>query len=115
MGNELVGDLKQDIIRCYNLINQRLFNVGTKWVKVEFTGCFIFILAKHRRVAGNAIIDRKMPIMSRMIDVVLLDEFKENLITELSLQFNFDIQCIFKDYDPQTELSGTLIVLNNPL
>ncbi len=115
MGGEYFGDIKQDIIRCYNQINQKLFNVGTKWVKVEISGCYIFIVAKHRRAAGNAVIDRKVPFLSRMVDVVLLDEFKENIRTELSRQFNFDIQSVLKDYDPHTELAGTLIVLNKPL
>ncbi|KLU63583.1 hypothetical protein CEB3_c00380 [Peptococcaceae bacterium CEB3] len=114
-GDDYLGDVKQEIIRCYNQVNQRIFNIGTKWVKVELSDHYIFVIAKHRRVAGNAIVDQKLPILSRMVDVVLLDEFKESLNIELSRQLNLDIETVLKDYDPLTELAGTLIVLNKPL
>lgn len=107
------GDLKQEIIRSYNQVNQKLFNIGTKWVRVEFLGRYILILAKHRRLPASLVMDRKMPVLSRMFDMVLLDDFKENLQAELNGKLGLKIACILKDYNPQNELAGTIIVLDD--
>lgn len=108
------GDLKQELIRVYNQVNQRMYHIGTKWVRVELLGRYILILAKHRRLPASVVLDRKMPVLSRMFDVVLLDEFKENFKSALTAKFQLEVECILKDYDPQNELAGTLIVLRNP-
>lgn len=112
---ESQGNLKQDIIRLYNQINQEMFNIGTKWVKIEIFGRYILILAKHRRIPSSTLLDKKAPILSRMIDVILLDEFKDKLKFEFSNKFEFEIDYILKDYDPINEMAGTLIVLRNSL
>ncbi|MCS5695713.1 DUF2294 domain-containing protein [Desulfofundulus thermocisternus] len=109
------GELKQELIKVYNQVNKELYNIGTRWVRVELAGRYILIVASHRRLPSGRVLNGKMPVIARMFDILLLDEFKEKFKDALTARFKFEIECILKDYDPGSELAGTLIVLRNPV
>jgi hypothetical protein len=50
-----------------------------------------------------------------MIDAALLDEFKVRLQRELEEALGMEIKTVLKDYDPQRQLAGTLIVFKDAL
>jgi hypothetical protein len=47
----------------------------------------------------------------RIADLALLQEFKARLLTKLTGLFGSGVLTVMKDYDPKTELAGTIIVL----
>lgn len=110
-----LGEVKQEVTRIYNLVNQEMYDIGTDWVRVEVAGRYILIVAKHRRLPASAVIDARAPFISRMFDIFLLDEFKERFKAELCSRLSLSVECILKDYDPQNELAGTMVILRERL
>lgn len=111
-----MGELKQNIMRIYNTINQDLFAVGVKRQRVDVIGTKIVILANHQRLNGLASLDSTNRFVTRMADVALLDENKIRLRAAMEEQFpEIKIITILKDYDPFTETAGTIIVTDQLL
>lgn len=105
------GDFKQDLLRIYNQINKKLFNVGVKQQKVDFVGNKIVIISKNGRVPVLKLLDVNYPLSTRQLDHLLFQLFKQEIKEELMKQFQLNIVTVLKDYDTETELSGTIIVL----
>lgn len=59
--------------------------------------------------------DKDLRQLTRMVDVALLDAYKDRLKQEIEKHFNFKVKTILKDYDPETETAGTIIVLYDSL
>lgn len=55
------GELKQDILRVYNAINKKIFNVGVKQQKVDFVGNKIIIVSRNSRVPVLKLLDENYP------------------------------------------------------
>lgn len=110
-GRQTMGYLRQQVTRVFNAVNQEFFAQGVDWVRVDVIGNRILILAKHRRIRGLAKLDVTRREITRIIDVALIDENKKLLKQELEKEFpEVQIKTILKDYDPVTELSGTIVV-----
>ncbi|WP_237690733.1 Na-translocating system protein MpsC family protein [Paenibacillus caui] len=105
------GEFKQDLLRIYNTINQKLFNVGVKQQKVDFVGNKIVIISKNSRVPVLKLLDANYPLSTRQLDHLLFQLFKQEIKQALEEQFQLNIVTILKDYDTETELSGTIIFL----
>ena len=54
------GELKQDLLRVYNAINKKIFNVGVKR-KVDFVGNKIIIVSRNSRVPVLKLLDENYP------------------------------------------------------
>ncbi|MGB9867714.1 MAG: DUF2294 domain-containing protein [Bacillota bacterium] len=110
-GRHTLGYLKQQVTRIYNAVNQEFFAQGVDWIRIDVIGNRILIIAKHRRIRGLAKLDATRRELTRIIDVALIDENKKLLKQELEKEFpEVQIRTILKDYDPVTELSGTIVV-----
>jgi uncharacterized protein YbcI len=105
------GELKQDLLRVYNAINKKIFNVGVKQQKVDFVGNKIIIVSRNSRVPVLKLLDENYPLSTRQLDHLLFQVFKQEIKASLEEQFQFKIISILKDYDAETEFSGTIVFL----
>ncbi|GEN34865.1 MULTISPECIES: Na-translocating system protein MpsC family protein [Aneurinibacillus] len=110
---KLLGDLKQALSREYNHVNKSLFDVGVRKQQVDIIGNKIMFITLHKRVHAMRTIDGKNRGLTRTMDVMLIDEFKEHLREHFTKTFGFSIVSILKDYDPQKELAATVIILDD--
>lgn len=106
-----IGELKQELIRINNEVNQELFGFGLKRQKVLIEEDKIFIVAINSRVTPLQALHGKDDFTSRIADLALLQEFKARLFSKLIGLFGSGVLTVMKDYDPKTELAGTIIVL----
>ncbi|MBO8169497.1 MAG: DUF2294 family protein [Thermoanaerobacteraceae bacterium] len=106
-----LGTLKQEIMKIYNSVNQKMFFTGVKRQRVDIVGNKIVILAEHQRIRALLCLDESDRQISRLVDVALLDKNKERLKTAIEENLNLKIKTILKDYDPVSEIAGTIIVL----
>ena len=109
------ADLKQSIMRIYNNVNQEMFEIGVKRLRVDIIGTKIVILAEHRRIPGLKVLDVINRQVTRMADVALLDENKRRLKESFEADLGLKIRSVLKDYDPAQEVAATVIVLYEPL
>jgi len=110
-----LGEIKQQITKAYNTVNQELYGLGVRTLRVDVVGNKILIVAHHERIRGLAALDRTNRAATRAMDVALLDENKRLLHKELDGMLPVKVKTVLKDYDPFTELSGTIIVTEEPL
>ena len=109
-------DLKQEIIRINNNLNINMFGIGLRKQRVVLADeDKILISADHKRIPVLAVLDQSNRSVTRFVDVAILDEYKRRLKTELISQLKLPVKCVLKDYDPESELALTVIVLNEPL
>ncbi|CAM4430360.1 hypothetical protein HMSSN036_33050 [Paenibacillus macerans] len=106
------GELKQEILRIYNAINKRIFNVGVKQQKVDFVGNKIVIVSLNGRVPVLKLLDEEYRFSTRQLDYLLFQVFKREIKAALEQQFQLNIVAVLKDYDAETEFSGTIVVLD---
>ncbi|MCI1696077.1 Na-translocating system protein MpsC family protein [Aneurinibacillus aneurinilyticus] len=106
-----IGDLKQALSREYNQVNKHLFDAGVRKQQVDCIGNKIVFTTLHKRVYAMRTIDGRNRDLTRTLDVMLIDEFKQHLRKHFTATFGFSIVSIFKDYDPHTELAVTVIIL----
>lgn len=109
------GEAKQEILRIYNAINKRMFNAGVKQQKVDFVDNKILIMSLNSRVPVLKLLDGDHPVATRQIDHLLSLEFKKQIKQALEQRFQLNIVAILKDYDSETEFSGTIVVLEHDI
>ncbi|WP_227763877.1 Na-translocating system protein MpsC family protein [Zhaonella formicivorans] len=108
-----IGALKQQVMKIYNNINQELFKTGVKRQRVDIIGRKIVILAEHQRVPALQSLDTTQRQLTRVMDMALLDLYKEELHKQIEAQLSLPVKLVLKDYDPFTEIAGTIIVLED--
>ncbi|HEY3366455.1 MAG TPA: Na-translocating system protein MpsC family protein [Symbiobacteriaceae bacterium] len=104
------GDLKQDIMKANNRVNQSLFGNGLRWQKVDIIGEKIIIVSENMRLKPLAAIDERDRMATRMVDIALINEFKARLRQEIQEVLGVPVRSILKDYDPKHQISGTIII-----
>lgn len=109
------GQWKQDILRIYNEINKKLFNTGVRQQKVDFVGNKIIILSINSRVPVLKVLDAHNASAGREINLVLHEVFKREIRQAFMDEFQLNIKAVLKDYDVETEYSGTIIILEKDL
>jgi hypothetical protein len=109
------GQLKQELAKDYQEVYLELFEFGTKNQRLDMIGNKILFIDLHRRVFALKTLDRQNREFSRIMDVMLIDQFKERFKQKLIEKYGFRIVTILKDYDPATELTATVIVLDQDI
>jgi uncharacterized protein YbcI len=109
------GVLKQEIIKIYNSINQEIFGIGIKSQKIEISGDKVFIFATHKRIPALKILDDSNRSLTAMVDYALMAANKRMLKEQLESSLGLKVRLVLKDYDPLTEYSGTVIVLEEEI
>ncbi len=106
------GQLKQNILRIYNAINMQMFHIGVQRQSVDFIGSKIVIVSINTRVPALRLLESAYPETVQQVDYLLSAQFKKRIWTELEAQLGLNIVTVFKDYDAETEYSGTTILLD---
>jgi uncharacterized protein YbcI len=114
-GARTAGQLKQEILRIYNAVNQQISGVGVSRQRVDLLDDRILIVAEHQRVRALASLDERQRDVTRAVDVALVDESKRRLAVELRDVLGLAVRVILKDYDPVTQLAATVVILDGPL
>lgn len=109
------GAAKQEILRIYNAINQKIFSAGVKQQRVDFLDNKILIMSRNSRVPILKLLDGDHPNATRRIDQLLFQVFKREIRQALEQRFHLNIVAILKDYDAETEFSGTVVVLERDI
>ena len=109
------GELKQLILRIYNATNQAVWGTGVKEQRVELLGDRVLVVAVHQRVPALAALDGTRRDLTRQVDVALVDHYKGVFAGELQRVLGVGVRAVLKDYDPDTQLSCTLVVLEQPI
>jgi hypothetical protein len=109
------GQLKQEILRLYNAVNQSISGVGVSRQRVDLLDDRILIVAQHQRIRALAALDPRYGELTRTVDTALLDESKRRLAGELRDSLGLKVRTVLKDYDPRTEIAATVVVLEEPL
>ncbi|MFT8888223.1 MAG: Na-translocating system protein MpsC family protein [Ethanoligenens sp.] len=107
-----VGDFKQRILKVYNTINKQIFNVGVRQQNVDFAGNKIVIVSLNTRVPVLKLLDEDYGSSTAYLNYLLSQIFKKQIKAALEKEFQLHIIAVFKDYDVETEYSGTLIYLD---
>ncbi|WP_256252727.1 Na-translocating system protein MpsC family protein [Paenibacillus sp. UNC496MF] len=106
------GHLKQNMLKLYNEINMQMFNAGVNRQKVDFVGNKIVIVSINHRVPVLKLLDGKDRATTRGLDFLLVEHFKAELKKAFAQAFQLNIVAILKDYDIETEYSGTIVILD---
>ena len=106
------GPFKQELIKDYNNINLRMFDIGVKRQKIDIIGDKVLILAYHKRIPSLKFLDETNRSITRMTDMAIIDAYKEHLKKTLEEKYGMKVLSILKDYDPFTELSATVIIFD---
>jgi len=111
----LLGEFKQEFMKLNNQINMEIFGQGLRWQKVEISGDKIFIIASNPRVRALTAIDKQDYIHSKLTDIALMADYKERFIKLVDETLGLKILAHLKDYDPKTELSFSVSILEKNL
>lgn len=105
------GQLKQEILRVYNSVNQEMWGIGVRQQRVDVMSDRILIVAEHQRVPVLKLLDPTHRDLTRQVDTALIDQNKRWLARELESALGLKVRTILKDYDPVTQLSATVVLL----
>lgn len=108
----VAGTFKQEILKVYNTVNRRIFNTGVRQQNVEFAGSKIIILSLNSRIPAMRLLDSNYHGMTDYMDHLLTQVFKKQIKEEVEKQFQLNVIAVFKDYDTETEYSGTILCLD---
>jgi len=111
----LLGEFKQEIIRINNRVNIEVFGQGLKSQRVEILNDKILIIAHNTRVKILSMVDRTDNFTTKIMDIALIMEFKERFIAALEESLGIKALAHLKDYDPKTEISVSVTILEKPV
>lgn len=109
------GDLKQEVAKINNRVNQAMFGAGLRWQKVDIIGDRIVIVSENMRIKPLAALDEQDRLTTRIVDMALINEFKARLRMEIEQALGVKVKSILKDYDPKQQLSGSIIITEERL
>lgn len=109
------GQFKQEILRQYNEINKRVFDVGVRRHKVEIVGNKIVIVSLNSRIPILKLVDGFDPSATRQLDRALQQYIKSEIRRLFECTFQMNVVAVLKDYDAETEHSGTIVILERDL
>ncbi|MFZ5872191.1 MAG: DUF2294 domain-containing protein, partial [Actinomycetota bacterium] len=91
------GQLKQDILRIYNAVNQGIAGAGVSRQRVDLLGDRILIIAQHQRIKVLGTLEGRYPELTRTVDVAVLDEGKRRLAAQLRQALGLPVLAVLKD------------------
>lgn len=110
-----LGNLKQALTKDYNRVNTKIFATGVVSLKIDILQDKILMMATHKRIAALRYLNEASSSISDLADYYLLESFKRELKQLLLDEYGFNIVSVFKDYDTQSELALTVILLSDPI
>jgi hypothetical protein len=107
------GQLKQEILKIYNTVNQEIFGIGIRSQRVEVMEGKVLIFATHKRITPLKILDESQRLLTRIFDNAIIEANKAMLAERVEEQLQLPVEVIFKDYDPRTEQALTVIIFKD--
>ncbi len=107
------GQFKQEVLRVYNEINKRIFHSGVRQQKVDLIGNKVIIISANPRIPILKLVDSFNRSASGELDRVLQEHFKEEIKRSFEEHFHLKVIAVLKDYDVETEYSGTIVILEH--
>ncbi|WP_079474861.1 Na-translocating system protein MpsC family protein [Marinococcus halophilus] len=104
--------IKQQIAQLYNRVNQEMYEVGVKTLKVELLQNKCIIFAEHKRVPALRALEQGNRALAEQVDAALVDEFKKRLHHLLVKEMELPVRTVLKDFDPASGAASTVIYLN---
>ncbi|TLS53604.1 DUF2294 family protein [Paenibacillus antri] len=109
------GVLKQEIVKIYNSINQEIFGIGIKSQRIDIVGDKVYIFATHKRIPALKILDAEHRSLTASVDMLVMEANKRMLKDQLERQLGLEVLSVLKDYDPKSEISGTIIMFKESI
>ncbi|OEY67934.1 DUF2294 domain-containing protein [Marinobacter sp. X15-166B] len=106
-----LGDFKQELIKDYNIINNKVFGNGVVRQRVDIVGDKLLIFALNKRVHSLSYLKATDSHVGELANHCLVEGLKKELLEVLTNKYRFDVKAIFKDYDVNAELSCTVVLL----
>ncbi|MBT2259027.1 Na-translocating system protein MpsC family protein [Priestia megaterium] len=100
---------KKKIATLYTQIRQEIFNVGVNTQKIDIIDNKIFILAQSKRMPALEVLSEEYRELVMSLDAALSTKYKKMLKEKVELFFDIQVISLFRDYDPVTENSCTVI------
>jgi uncharacterized protein YbcI len=108
----LLGEFKQEIIRVNNKVNIEVFGQGLKSQRVEVFQDKVLIIANNARVKVLSMVDRTDNFTTKIMDIALIVEFKDRFTAAMEESLGIKVLAHLKDYDPKTEISISVTILD---
>ncbi|MED3949462.1 MULTISPECIES: Na-translocating system protein MpsC family protein [Priestia] len=100
---------KKKIATLYTQISQEIFNVGVNTQKIDIMDNKILILAQSKRMPALDALSEEYKELVMSLDAALSTKYKKMLKQKVELLFDIQVTSLFRDYDPATENSCTVI------
>lgn len=100
---------KKQLFILYNEINKEIYSMGVQSQKINIIENQVLILAKISRSPLFSMLGEEERGLVSSLDAVLTSKFKQRLKEKLESTFDLKVTALFKDYDPGTESSSTVI------
>jgi len=105
---------KQTLMAINNEVNNEVFGRGLHTQKVYINDNVVLIISVNLRVPALATLDN-FGVPTREIDLVLIDAHKKRLRELIEERLRIKVLTVLKDYDPKQQISGNIIILEQPL
>ncbi|MDO6849634.1 Na-translocating system protein MpsC family protein [Priestia megaterium] len=100
---------KKKIATLYTQISQEVFNAGVSTQKIDIIDNKILILAQSKRMPALDALSEEYKELVMSLDAALSTKYKKMLKQKVELLFDIQVTSLFRDYDPATENSCTVI------
>ncbi|WP_318618429.1 Na-translocating system protein MpsC family protein [Priestia megaterium] len=100
---------KKKIATLYTQISQEIFNVGVNTQKIDIIDNKILILSQSKRMPALEALSEEYRELVMSLDAALSTKYKKMLKQKVELLFDIQVTSLFRDYDPVTENSCTVI------
>lgn len=104
---------RKQLYRIYNEVSKELFGTGTISLKVEITVDTITFRSKHQRAQRSISLEKEAPWLKQEVDFHLSNIFKLKVKEKLETSLGLNVNAVFRDYDPVTQMAFTNVVLND--
>jgi uncharacterized protein YbcI len=108
-------NFKKQLAQLYNEINQEIYSSGVQKQKIDIVDNKIIIFAQAKRAPLLSVLSERFNELTLTVDAALSIEFKRKLKEKFETLFHLKVISIFKDYDPFTQTSCTIIYLDQTI
>ncbi|MDR2006755.1 MAG: Na-translocating system protein MpsC family protein [Acidaminococcales bacterium] len=109
------AELKKKLFRIYNEVNKDIYGFGVVEIKIDMTPDFIMFFGKHNRVHALRVLEKRYIVLKQSVDQALFQEFKLLLRQKLNEELELYPAAILRDYETNSQIAVTVVVLRNNL
>ena len=103
---------RKQLFELYNEVNKSIYGFGTTESKIFFNDNMITFTVRHNRVPCLIALENEYTPMKEWVDTSLMRVFKERFRDSLIRDLNLIPKAILRDYDPESLIAVTIVILN---